>query len=231
MDVSALSKSDTELIAKCFLFRGLDRSDVTGILSDGRCRIQTYEKGGVIYDVHSYSREISLILRGRVRADKVMADGSRFVMNTLGAGSIFGVAAVFNDEEDYVTTLTAMEKSRMVFLPQELLREMMRRDFTVAENYIAFLSGRIRFLNGRIDALVVSGSSRALAKYLFTASVDSGTGELRLPVTISTLASMLNMGRASLYRAFDELEKNGLIEKNGKTITIKDKTKLEEYLR
>ncbi|MCF0120174.1 MAG: winged helix-turn-helix domain-containing protein, partial [Oscillospiraceae bacterium] len=39
----------------------------------------------------------------------------------------------------------------------------------------------------------------------------------------------LNIGRASLYRSFDSLEKLGLIEKNGRSVRIPDTEALRKF--
>jgi DNA-binding IclR family transcriptional regulator len=43
---------------------------------------------------------------------------------------------------------------------------------------------------------------------------------------MSRLAELLGMGRASLYRAIDALCDEGLVEKQGKTILIRNKPAL-----
>ena len=40
---------------------------------------------------------------------------------------------------------------------------------------------------------------------------------------MNSLCEMLNLGRASLYRAVDKLEADGCIKRNGKQITIINK--------
>ena len=45
---------------------------------------------------------------------------------------------------------------------------------------------------------------------------------------MTDLANTLDVGRASLYRAFDKLESEGLIIKDGKTITVLDKNTLRQ---
>ena len=42
------------------------------------------------------------------------------------------------------------------------------------------------------------------------------------------LSKRLNMGRASLYRSFEELERQNIISRDGKNIIIDDIDKLKE---
>ncbi|MGM9521236.1 MAG: Crp/Fnr family transcriptional regulator [Oscillospiraceae bacterium] len=221
MDISKLSEEDMGLISGCFLFNGMDRRFIRHAVSDERCTLESYPKGDIIYDITEYRRNIGLILEGGVEAVKIPPSGGRFVMRSLAEGSVFGAAAMFNDNERYVTRLTASSACRVLFFPQEQLLELMQEEFSVAENYIAFLSDRIHFLNGKISGLLISGTESTLRHWLAQNShIEDGKIIVKLDVSISDLASMLHMGRASLYRSFDELEREGFIKKEGRRIEI-----------
>ena len=49
-----------------------------------------------------------------------------------------------------------------------------------------------------------------------------GQGEIILRESISALSELLNLGRASLYRAFDRLTADGWLIKNGKHLRLTD---------
>lgn len=50
----------------------------------------------------------------------------------------------------------------------------MREDFRIAENYIRFLSGRIRFLNERIAGFTEDSAERRVADYFFQHRREDG---------------------------------------------------------
>lgn len=68
-------------------------------------------------------------------------------MNRLGAGQIFGAAALFGETDAYVTEIEALRATRLLFISQARMSDYIARYPVVAENYIRFLSDRIRFLN------------------------------------------------------------------------------------
>ena len=221
MELTALSGRDMELVEGCFLFSGLQEKVILRTLEDAGCLMESYRRGDVIYDENHYRRNIGIILEGTVEVRKESPDGGRYVMNTLGNGGVFGVAAMFNDRDCYVTSLVACGVCRVVFLDQQLLVRLMREDFRAAENYIEFLSGRICFLNEKIGGLLISGTDSTLRHWLVrNLREEDGRYFVKLNVSISALASMLHMGRASLYRSLCELEREGLIKKEGRCIEI-----------
>ena len=158
------------------------------------------------------------MLEGRLRVTKENADKRPIVMSTLQRGAMFGAAALFNSEPEYATKITAIEHSRVLFLPQRLIKRMIEREPDIAENYIRYLSERILFLNRKIYFLTAGTAEQRLAGFLLD---NLAVGEFsEMPMTMHRLADALNMSRASLYRAFDELTASGAVSKQGKLVCI-----------
>jgi CRP-like cAMP-binding protein len=93
------------------------------------------------------------------------------------------------------------------------------------QNYLRYLSGRIRFLSARLQALAAGGAEGKLSRYLLE---NAAEGALVCPAT--ELAQRLGISRASLYRAFQALEDAGLIQRRGKTILVPDPAALGSAL-
>lgn len=210
--MAELSTGELELLHGTFLFESLSLKELHAAVENGGCRTAKAEKGSVIYDPHDFSRSLAVILSGKVQVSK-----EGFVVSTLDQGELFGAAALFNDREDYATTLTAKSSCRLVLFSQELIGALTARHAPMAAAYIRYLSGRIRFLEGKLDSLLAPSAERKLSQYL----LERREGEsVTLDCPMSGLAHRLDLGRTSLYRAFETLSKAGAIEKIGKTVRI-----------
>lgn len=213
-----LNGTETELVLKTELFRGSPPGVLTRILAVSDCTAAAYEKNDVVYDKTNFSRSLGIVLEGRLRVTKENADKRSIVMSTLQRGAMFGAAALFNSEPEYATKITAIEHSRVLFLPQRLIKCMIEREPEIAENYIRYLSERILFLNRKIYFLTAGTAEQRLAGFLLD---NLAVGEFsEMPMTMHRLADALNMSRASLYRAFDELTASGAVSKQGKLVCI-----------
>ena len=207
----ALTPDQNLLLSRCFLFQDIPAEELPGLFAD--LAAERCPAGGVIYSRTRFRKAVGVLLEGQVSVIK----GRDLLLNTLGPGQCFGVAALFCPAESYVTTVLAKTPAVLVFLSDAWLTGLFRRYPDAAVRYIAFLSQRIRFLNQKIDSFTAPTVQDALYRHLLSIQVG---GRAEIAGGYSGLARALNMGRASLYRSLDALEEEGLIRREGKTILL-----------
>lgn len=206
-----LTTKQKKLLAGSFLFEGLEALALAPFL-EGLEAI-AFQPGEDIYTADSFRRSIGILTKGTVRAYKP----SGVVLNTLGPGECFGVAALFRPVTEYVATVRAKTSAEVVFITDEQLAALFGVFPRAAINYISFLSGRIDFLNRKIDSFTTPTTAAGLSLHL----LEHGSGgSVTVSGGYSDLARRLNMGRASLYRSLDQLEQQGVIRREEKTIHI-----------
>ena len=196
-----------------FLFEGVSPTDQARCWAINSGEETSFAKGAVIYDGEHAKRALALVLEGSVRVRH-----GRVVMNELHAGEVFGAAALFGEEDPYPTTVSASTDCRVLFIPQQTVSAWMAAVPRVGENYVRFLSGRIRFLNRRLATLTAGNTDGKLWRYLLAHRDEDGV--VRLSGGLAELAKTLDMGRSSLYRGLDALTADGKIERRGKEIRI-----------
>lgn len=210
----ALSSVEWQRLTECPLFRGCEREELLLALADADCTLSVYESGQTVYQPDRFVRCLGVLLSGSIRVSR-----DSLVISVLAPGDLFGAAALFNDRPDYATTLTACAPCRVVLLSQQLVSRLMDTSGRIRDNYIRYLSGRIRFLSGRIRSLAADGVEGKLKQHLLTVLSPD---QPRLTCSATELAQRLGISRASLYRAFDTLEEQGLIRREGRSILVPD---------
>jgi len=209
------------LLAQNFLFNGIEPTAAGTAFRDADCSCLEFEPEEKIYTRDNYKKSMGIVLSGELKAMKPSGDGPDLVLNTFFVGGVFGIACLFNNTQQYVSEIVVVKRSRVLFLPQSLLHRLFEQNFQIAENYISYLSNRICFLNSRIDNFTGGSAEHRLASFLLSTSAQSENPLLvELPCTFTQLSNLLDMGRASLYRAMDELSDAGMISRSGKTISI-----------
>ncbi|MCI8589742.1 MAG: Crp/Fnr family transcriptional regulator [Clostridiales bacterium] len=200
---------DKSLLQSLFLFRGLDRERVKMWLEDERIFERSFERGETVSPSAQYLPCLGLIVKGTVRIEK-KADHKSVPLRQMQKGGVFGAASLFGGDA-YVTVITARAQSSVVFLPQDYVKDLLLSEPLAAMNYILFLSEKVRYLNEKIDFFTAGGTKDKVYEYLLRQADENGTVRLRL--SLKELSEQLNMGRASLYRAVDDLIENGKILK------------------
>ena len=216
----ALSQEERELLDRSPFFRGAEPELLDRVLSLPQVTVEDFSPEQTVYQPHRFRRCLGFLLSGQVQ----VTNGTLSV-SLLEAGQLFGAAALYNDLPDYATTLTARTPCRILFLPQEEVDRLLGEEPLLRRNYLRYLSGRIRFLSGRLQAVTQTGAEGKLARYLLSSGEDAP-----IRTSATDLARRLGLSRASLYRAFDALEGAGLIRREGKTVCILDRSGLEGVL-
>ncbi len=214
-----LSKEDLTVIAKTPLFAVLSDSERKDLADKETLPIKEFSSGETIYSSDHFSHSLGILLTGKAQVKKTRDQGSPLTMAILAAGDIFGMAAVFFPTETYVREIKAINECRIVFFSQEVMERLFQTKPDLALSYIRLLSQRIHFLNGKIDAFTGHDSRSRLVAFLWE-NMDAEKGEVLLPYSVKSLGERLGIARASLYRAFDALETDGLIKREGKRILI-----------
>lgn len=204
------------LVADTFLFGGIPQEDVFSLLGANGVRVEHFENDQIIFDRTQKERALGIILYGSCSVTKE-GDGVRMPMSMLHAKDLFGAAALFHEEDDYVALVCAKESTWVLLIPEHALREMMRSDFRVTENYLRYLTARIRFLSRRIDGFLPQSVDERVWNYI-QSHVENGCYESEW--SVSALADALCVSRSTLYRAMDKLVSEGKIERSGRVFRL-----------
>lgn len=185
---------------------------------DGRRVI--YPKGSLVDDRDGTSRSVVLVLSGTLLVYSAVSDGKRLLLSVLESGDIFGIANLFL-EEDLSTVLECGRESTLFLYPKEKLRKKILSSGEAAECYSTLLNTKLRFLTRRISLLSMPSSRSRLA-----AALVDGV-EYR---SLEELSSYLNISRATLFRELRFFEDDGLIERRGRRIIIKNRAKILDFV-
>ncbi len=214
----------TKKLAKFPLFDKVSAGVIKLALSSDDCFVKAFTSGEMLYGNAETRGSLGIILRGK--AEVFSADPEKDVLlRTISVGDMFGVSKLFERADSLSTRVVSKGGTRVLYISSTALSEMLENDKTVMYNYIRFMEDRIRFLNEKIMYFTAGSTERRLALYLI--SLNKKT--IRLSISMTDLANTLDVGRASLYRAFDKLSEDGYIIKSEKVIVIMNRDELLEH--
>ena len=201
------------------LFQGVGKDSVKLLFDESEER--SFKKGE---DLTLLPPSLCLILKGRVTVRGRGAEG-KVTLNTITEKGVFGAARLFGGFGNVSSVRTA-DKCEMLVIGQDTVEKLIREDAGFSLAYITFLSDRIRFLNSKIADFTSGNTENKLARFLL--SKAEGDGEIKLGTSMARLSAALDVSRASLYRAFDSLEKKGLVSRKSGETKINSYKKLKE---
>ena len=208
-----MTAKDKESFLKNQLFSSLN---INGLKDE--IEIISAKKGETVMGENIFRRCLVLIIKGKASVIKTGLDGRKTIINSLSEGDVFGMASLFYEQEEFPSEIIAEKGLRLAVLSKECIEKSILQNPDFAKAYITLLSEKIHFLNRKIAAFSESDASEKLFRWILSTAGEKE--EFELPCSISKLSSMLGIGRASVYRAFETLEEKKKIHKTGKKIVI-----------
>ena len=212
-------------IEKNSLFSGVPRTYLEKYFNSDKTDVRSIPANTLAYSSKISELWVAMLLSGSARVYVGEGD-EKALIRTLNSGDIFGIANLYDNEEPFPTQIITATNARILFIDGELFKKFIENDAVATKNYISFLSKKIVYLNKKLATLTAGSAERKLASHIYEHQID---GVFSVS-SLSELANVLQMGRASLYRGIDALIENGLIEKSGKTFIILNETNFKKYI-
>ncbi|MFI3142114.1 MAG: Crp/Fnr family transcriptional regulator [Clostridia bacterium] len=207
------------------IFFGTNKDTFKAVLEENELETILYKKGDVIYSKNDFKQSIGFIIKGSAQ---VIKRESGVIISTLNEDDVFGGASLFSTKNYFINDIIALKDTKIIYISKTVIIQLMHLDSNFLTSFIRYLTDRIYYLNERIVSFTGGSAENRLANYLLSSLGDYKT--LELEISISKLATSLDIGRASLYRAFDKFTRCGCIEREGKRIRLLNEEKLKEFL-
>ena len=206
------------------LFKNASPAVIKLALSADDCNIQVFGSNDKIYVPGQKNVALGIILRGKV--EMFTSDPCKDVLLcTLSTGDSFGFSSLFDKNAAFSNKVVAKGGARILFISESSLSQMLENDKTIMYNYMKLMAQHTRFLNEKIMYYTAGSTERRLALYLNSL----GKRNIKMTTSMTDLANTLDVGRASLYRAFDKLCEDGYIIKSEKIIIIMNREEMLEH--
>lgn len=221
-----MNKKILGLISSTPLFSGLSDSDVADIA--GIVKEKDVIKGEVIFSDGEPSTGFYIVASGSVKIFKLSPDGKEKILHIFGKGQPFAEVAVFSGDP-YPANALSLQKSHLLFLPKNEFIALIANKPDLALSMLAVMAVRLRQFSVQIENLTLKDVPARLAGYILYLIEEQGDAKsVDLDVSKNHLASILGATPETLSRVMARMAQEGLINVDGRTISIKDKKGLED---
>ncbi|MFN7998486.1 MAG: Crp/Fnr family transcriptional regulator [Bryobacteraceae bacterium] len=187
-------------------------------------------KGEILFVAGEEARGLFVVVQGSIRAFRG-SGGREQVIHVERAGATIAEMAVF-DDGPYPATAAADEDSAVLFIDKHDFQQFLLDHPHVALSALKLLARRLRRHAELVESLSFREVGQRLARYVLTEARAKGfRGERGLQVELELsnqqIAARVGTVREVVSRALSRLQQEGLLEIDGRRLTIPDESALE----
>ena len=208
------------------IFSAASKENISQYLHGDKLNVREFASGEVIYSPASDKKCVGIMISGAALVKAVGID-DKTLLKTKNVGELFGIANLYTDDASFPSIIIANKNSKVLFISEDAFKAFIENDASALKCYLSILSKKIVYLNRKIATFTAGTAECKLAIFLFENSVN----DIYTPSeSMSALANMLGLGRASLYRALDKLIELKLIRREGADIVIINRSELTAFV-
>lgn len=206
-------------LSNSILFKGLTEKEIEEILSVVPHRVRKFKSGSLIAQSGDAVNSLMIVTFGTVKGEMVDFGGRVIKIEDIHASGALAAAFIFGNNNILPVNVSAVSDTELVIIGKtEFLKLLMNND-KILVNFLDMISNRSQFLSEKIKFLNFRTIKGKLAQYILSLAGESNTG-VRLDRTQNDLADYFGVTRPSVARALGDLEEQGYLRAEGKTIRI-----------
>jgi CRP/FNR family transcriptional regulator, cyclic AMP receptor protein len=224
MSPMPLTANQKQLLAKVPIFSGLAPTELEFL--DRHVVQRSYSTGQLIFSEGDPCSGLFVVAAGHVRIFKTSSSGREQVLSIDGPGSSIAELPVF-DGGNYPASTSAVSDTTLLFVSKEAFRELCLTHPQVALRVLRVVGARLRRLVGIIEELSFTTVRHRLAAFLFRVAGHEGVKSggriaITLPENNQEIAAQIGTVRELVSRNLSRLQAEGIIEIEGRNLTILD---------
>lgn len=210
-----------EKISNINLFKGFTKEELIQVFNTCKYSIRNYEKDQVIHLQKENCCNIDIIIKGQVSVQKIDENGNVLTIKVFSDGDIIGENLIFSSRSYYPMTITSMSKVTVLHIQKESILELCEKNTDFMLNLITAISDKTIILTDKINSITLKSIRQCIIDFLENEYYIQKSSVIKLNLSKKDLAERLGIQRTSLSRELNKMRKNGLLEFDAQTITLK----------
>lgn len=213
-------------LKQCDLFRRLGPEQLARL--EPQCRSRTFRRGEPVYLPAEAAEAAMVLAEGRVKIGSLTSDGKQTILAFIEPGELFGELEALDGgaREEFAE---AAEKSTVVLLPAEALRQLVETDPSLALGVTKLIGLRRRRVERRLKSLLFRSNRQRLVSLLLELadqygqpSVEPPGTRLGIKLSHQDMASVIGSTRETVTVVLGELQSEGLLTVGRRKIVLAD---------
>ncbi|WP_319500180.1 Crp/Fnr family transcriptional regulator [uncultured Draconibacterium sp.] len=221
---------DYSILVKSPLFNGIPDEECRTLFSKIHYQVRKFEKDAIVVQGGEEVANLFIVLSGSVRGEMIDYSGKTVKIEDIEAPRPLAAAFLFGKENKFPVTVTANKKAELLAIPVVEFLKLLQLNTRLLRNYLNSISTRAQFLSQKLHFLSFKTIKEKVAHFLLQQAGDK-FHSFELKNTQQQLAEMFGVTRPSLARVLGDMQNEGLIKIEKKTVTLLDKEELNSLLK
>lgn len=222
-----MSKCEQCIVREFSSLKALNKEE---LLKMANCKTSyTIKKGESIFEEGESVNGIYCIKDGVCKLSKLSANGKDQIVKLVKPGELLGQRSMISDEPTNLSAV-ALEDMEVCFIPKSEVLGFFNNNNQFSMNVMKTICGDLKESDDHMVSMAQKTVKERLAEtllYLEDTFGKNEDGSLHIQLSREELAGMIGTATESCIRLLSEFNKNGLIDINGKKISIIEKNKLK----
>lgn len=225
-----MSKCEQCIVREFSALKALSKDE---LISMSNCKTASkIKKGEALFVEGETVNGVFCIKDGVCKMTKLSANGKDQIVKLSQKGELLGQRYLISDEPANLSAV-AVEDMEVCFIPKSEIIGFFTKNNSFSMNVMKSVCGDLKDADDTLVDLAQKNVKERLAQTLLYLEEKFGVLEdksLRLQLSRDEIASIIGTATESCIRLLSEFKKLGLIELQGKKITILDKVKLKRMV-
>ena len=191
-----------------------------------------FARGELLFSDGDVGEGFYVVVSGRVKLYKLGPDGREQILHFVSNGDPFGEVTLFAGVS-YPAFARACTDLNVLFFRRDDFKSLVHKNPELSLNMIAIMSHHLRRFASLVEELSLKDVPARVARYLLNLAAKGGREvgngiEVELDSSKTELAQKLGTISETISRTLGKMKSTGVIDTNGRKVTILDGDTLEE---
>lgn len=211
-----------DVLISLSLFSGFTKHELTQVFHTSKFEIKEYGKEQIIHLQNEKCHAMDIILNGKVMVQNIDENGNVLTINVFASGEIIGANLLFSRRNIYPMTVIAVSKTKILHMQSEMILDLCRVNKTFMLGLLTAISDKTVILTEKINTIYRKTIRQCIMDYLKYEHSVQRSKVIKLNLSKKDLAERLGIQRSSLSRELNKMRRDGLLEYDAWTITLKN---------
>lgn len=187
------------------------------------------DKGDNLFHQGEPAHSFYFVISGAIKIYRLTPDGQEKVFEVIGNRQTFAEAMMLMDTPNYVASAQTVCPSQVYRFSNAAYMRLLEANQRLAFALLGKLSVRLHQRINEIETLSLKNATHRVVRYLMTQLARNPGDTFELPMAKQLIAGHLSIQPETFSRIIRRLIDEGVIEQDGRQITILDRQRLEEF--